>query len=106
MLDNLETWQYNGSRSTVDEFTQMDFESKKDVIDFIKEFLIYEEVSVNDKNYLVTTSGKVVKSSTVKDANGTKFKTSSAGVVTEVDGTSDDGSDEARTPVEPTYWED
>ena len=106
MLDNLETWQYNGSRSTVDEFTQMDSESKKDVIDFIKEFLIYEEVSVNDKNYLVTTSGKVVKSSTVKDANGTKFKTSSAGVVTEVDGTSDDGSDEARTPVEPTYWED
>ena len=66
----------------------------------------YEVIEVNDKNYLVTTSGKVVKSSTVKDANGTKFKTSSAGVVTEVDGTSDDGSDEARTPVEPTYWED
>ena len=66
----------------------------------------YEVIEVNDKNYLVTTSGKVVKSSTVKDANGTKFKTSSSGVVTEVDGTSDDGSDEARTPVEPTYWED
>ena len=66
----------------------------------------YEVIEVNDKNYLVTTSGKVVKSSTVKDANGAKFKTSSAGVVTEVDGTSDDGSDEARTPVEPTYWED
>ena len=66
----------------------------------------YEVIEVNDKNYLVTTSGKVVKSSTVKDANGTKFKTSSAGVVTEVDGTSDDGGDEARTPVEPTYWED
>lgn len=29
MLDNLETWQYNGSRSTVDEFTQMDSESKR-----------------------------------------------------------------------------
>lgn len=39
MLDNLETWQYNGSRSTVDEFTQMDSESKKDVIDFIKDWL-------------------------------------------------------------------
>ena len=57
MLDNLETWQYNGSRSTVDEFTQMDSESKKDVIDFIKEFLIYEEVSVNDKNYLLIHGG-------------------------------------------------
>lgn len=57
MVDNLETWQYNGSRSTVDEFTQMDSESKKDVIDFIKEFLIYEEVSVNDKNYLLVHGG-------------------------------------------------
>lgn len=57
MLDNLEIWQYNGSRSTVDEFTQMDSESKKDVIDFIKEFLIYEEVSVNDKNYLLVHGG-------------------------------------------------
>ena len=57
MLDNLETWQYNGSRSTVDEFTQMDSESKQDVIDFIKEFLIYEEVSVNDKSYLLVHGG-------------------------------------------------
>ena len=35
----------------------MDSESKKDVIDFIKEFLIYEEVSVNDKNYLLVHGG-------------------------------------------------
>lgn len=60
----------------------------------------------NEINCEVERDPTAVKSSTVKDANGTKFKTSSAGVVTEVDGTSDDGSDEARTPVEPTYWED
>ena len=29
----------------------------QDVIDFIKEFLIYEEVSVNDKNYLLVHGG-------------------------------------------------
>ena len=53
MIDNLVTWQYIGSKSTIDEFSQLDSESKKDVIDFIKDFLIYEEVSVNDKDYLL-----------------------------------------------------
>lgn len=57
MLDNLLTWQYNGSKSTIDEFRQLDLEAKQDVIDFIKEFLIYEEVSVNDKDYLLVHAG-------------------------------------------------
>jgi len=46
-------WQYNGSKSTVDEFKELDSDVKQDVIDFIKEFLICEEVSVNDKDYLL-----------------------------------------------------
>lgn len=53
MLDNLVTWQYNASKSTIDEFRELDSETKQDVIDFIKEFLIYEEMSVNDKDYLL-----------------------------------------------------
>lgn len=57
MLDNLVTWQYNGSKSTIDEFSQLDSEAKQEVIDFIKEFLIYEEVSINDKNYLLLHAG-------------------------------------------------
>mgnify|MGYP002271149138 CR=1 FL=1 len=57
MLDNLITWQYSGSKSTLDEFSQLDSESKKDVIDFIKDFLIYEEVSVNGKDYLLVHAG-------------------------------------------------
>lgn len=57
MIDNLVTWQYSGSKSTIDEFSQLDSESKKDVIDFIKDFLIYEEVSVNDKDYLLVHAG-------------------------------------------------
>lgn len=57
MLDNLVTWQYNGSKSTIDEFSQLDSESKREVIDFIKDFLIYEEVSVNDKDYLLVHAG-------------------------------------------------
>lgn len=57
MIDNLVTWQYSGSKSTIYEFSQLDSESKKDVIDFIKDFLIYEEVSVNDKDYLLVHAG-------------------------------------------------
>ena len=66
----------------------------------------YEVIEVNDKYYLVNTSGKIVKSGTVKDANKTKFKTNSNGQVTEVDEESDDGSSYARTPVEPVVWDD
>jgi len=56
-LDNLVTWQFNGSQSTIDEFRKLDSESQMDVIDFIKNFLIYEEVSVNGKDYLLVHAG-------------------------------------------------
>ena len=56
-LDNLVTWQFNGSQSTIDEFRKLDSESQKDVIDFIKDFLIYEKVSVNGKDYLLVHAG-------------------------------------------------
>ena len=44
MLDNLVTWQFNGGKSTIDEFSELGSDEKQDIIDFIKEFLIYEEV--------------------------------------------------------------
>ena len=57
MLDNLVTWQYNGSKSTIDEFRELDSDTKQEVIDFIKELLIYEEVSINNKDYLLIHAG-------------------------------------------------
>ena len=57
MLDNLLTWRLNGSTSTIDEFSRLDSKSKQDVIDFIKEFLVYEEVPVNEKDYLLVHAG-------------------------------------------------
>lgn len=57
MLNNLVTWQYNGSKSTINEFSQLDPETKQEVIDFINEFLVYEEVSINNKNYLLVHAG-------------------------------------------------
>ena len=57
MLDNLVTWQYNGSKSTIDEFIELGSDEKQDIIDFIKEFLIYEEVAVSDWDYLLVHAG-------------------------------------------------
>lgn len=57
MLNNLVTWQYNGSKSTINEFSQLDPETKQEVIDFINEFWVYEEVSINNKNYLLVHAG-------------------------------------------------
>ena len=51
MLENLMTWQYNGSKSTIDEFRTLSREMQYEVIDFIKDFMIYEELTVNGKNY-------------------------------------------------------
>ena len=57
MLDNLETWLYNGSRPTIEEYEQLSAEDKQEMIDFIKEFLVYEEVSVKGKDYLLVHAG-------------------------------------------------
>ena len=57
MLDNLVTWQYNGSKSTIDEFRSLSREMQYEVIDFIKDFMIYEELTVCGKNYLLVHGG-------------------------------------------------
>lgn len=57
MLENLVTWQYNGSKSTIDEFRTLSREMQYEVIDFIKDFMIYEELTVNGKNYLLVHGG-------------------------------------------------
>ena len=57
MLDNITTWQYNGSKTTIDEFRKLNMEEKQDVIDFIRDFLICEELSVNDKDYILVHAG-------------------------------------------------
>ncbi len=56
-LDNLLTWQLNGCQTTIDEFQQLDAEEKSRVIEYIRESSIYEEISVNGKNYLLVHAG-------------------------------------------------
>lgn len=57
MLNNLLTWQYNGSKSTIDQFRKLDGEMQQSVIEFIKEFSIYEEITVAGKDYLLVHAG-------------------------------------------------
>lgn len=49
MLDNLVTWQYNDAKTTIDEFRKLSSGEKQDVVDFIRELLIYEEVTAGEK---------------------------------------------------------
>ena len=57
MLDNLVTWQYSGSRTTIEEFRQLNRTTQAEIIEYIKNFLIYEEIKVSDKDYLLVHGG-------------------------------------------------
>ena len=57
MLENLVTWQHNGSKSTIDEFRALSREMQYEVIEFIKDFMIYEELKVNGRDYLLVHGG-------------------------------------------------
>ena len=56
-LDNLLTWQMNGSESTIGEFRALSPEEKQEVIDFLKEFIVYEEITVANQEYLLVHAG-------------------------------------------------
>ena len=56
-LDNLVTWQYNGAKTTIDEFRALSAEMQAEVIDFIKDMSIYEELTVGGKEYLLVHAG-------------------------------------------------
>ncbi len=57
MIENLNNWQFNGSKSTIDEFRALPPERRQDVIDFIGEFVIYEEVNVGGRDFLLVHAG-------------------------------------------------
>ena len=58
MLEGYLIWiQHNGGQTTLDEFRTLDASSRRDVIDFIREFDIYEEITVADRDYLLVHAG-------------------------------------------------
>ena len=56
-LINILTWQRNGSQTTIEEFRKLDREEQQEIIDFIRDFEIYEELSVAGNEYLLVHAG-------------------------------------------------
>ena len=46
-------WMQDGGQPTVDGFKALSYEEKMDVLDYLSEFSMYEEVSVNGKDYVL-----------------------------------------------------
>ncbi len=57
LLGNLIDWQRNGSETTIEEFKQLDQEMRHEVLDFIMDFSMYEELTVNGQKYLLVHAG-------------------------------------------------
>ncbi|MCR4851757.1 MAG: serine/threonine protein phosphatase [Lachnospiraceae bacterium] len=58
MLEGYLIWiEHNGGRTTLDEFRTLDASSRQDVIDFIRDFDIYEEINVEGQDYLLVHAG-------------------------------------------------
>ncbi len=56
-VSNLEQWSYHGNQTTLREFRRLSREEQQEVVDFIKDFLIYEELFVGGKEYLLVHAG-------------------------------------------------
>ena len=57
MLENMMTWQYNGSFTTINEFKRLDPEQREAVLEFLKDLPLYEEVTAGGKKYLLVHAG-------------------------------------------------
>ena len=58
MLDGFLVWvEHNGGRTTIDEFRGLDRDEQKEVIEYLRDFLVYEELEVGGKDYLLVHAG-------------------------------------------------
>ena len=57
MTNNLLSWMQNGSATTIKEFRELNKEEQENVIDFLEDLLIYAELSIGGKDYLLVHAG-------------------------------------------------
>lgn len=57
IIEKLLNWQQNGSASTIDEFHKLDKIMQHEVIEFISDFKLYEEITVGGKEYIFVHAG-------------------------------------------------
>ncbi len=57
-LDNVSLWlEHNGGATTLKEYGKLSTEDRQEIVDFIRDFSIYEELSVGDTEYLLVHGG-------------------------------------------------
>lgn len=56
-IKNLMEWQSIGGQCTMDAFHKLSSEEKQDIVDYLDEFSLYEEVSVNGKQFVIVHAG-------------------------------------------------
>ena len=57
IIQGLLEWQNVGGQATMDEFHKLGREDKQDIIDYLEEFSLYEEVSVNGNDFVLVHAG-------------------------------------------------
>ena len=56
-IKNLMEWQNIGGQCMMDAFHKLSREEKQDIVDYLEEFSLYEEVSVNEKQFVIVHAG-------------------------------------------------
>lgn len=56
-MENLVNWFSNGGEPTFNEFKTLSDFDKQSILDYIDEFLVYEEINVNNQNYILLHAG-------------------------------------------------
>lgn len=57
VVNNLLTWQMNGSMTTTDEFHRLSLDERKEIIEYIENFSLMEEVFVGEQRYILVHAG-------------------------------------------------
>ena len=54
---NYAHWISDGGKTTCEQFQKLDREEQLDIIDYLEEFTLYEEIHLNNKNYILVHAG-------------------------------------------------
>ena len=57
LIHGLMEWQDVGGQATIDEFHKLSYEEKMDIIDYLEEFSLYEEVSCGGDKFVLVHAG-------------------------------------------------
>lgn len=57
IIEKLINWQQNGAASTIDEFRKYDKNTQREIVDFISNFEVYDEIEVAGKTFILVHAG-------------------------------------------------